>query len=205
MLPKEVYYSTALFPTISPTMISTHCAKTLPGVWSGFLKQEVITLANDNLTKADVQEKLKGIFSQHNGDRQELIPILQETQEQFRYLPAAAMKEIAKFLRIPESTIYGVSTFYAQFKLTPLGKKIIRVCRGTACHVRGATKVLNEIEKQLGIKAGETTEDLEYTLETVACIGACALAPTITIDKETYGKMTTKKVAEVLGDRSKAE
>ena len=165
----------------------------------------MITLANDNLTKADVQEKLKGIFSQHNGDRQELIPILQETQEQFRYLPAAAMKEIAKFLRIPESTIYGVSTFYAQFKLTPLGKKIIRVCRGTACHVRGATKVLNEIEKQLGIKAGETTEDLEYTLETVACIGACALAPTITIDKETYGKMTTKKVAEVLGDRSKAE
>jgi NADH-quinone oxidoreductase subunit E len=163
----------------------------------------VITLAKDNLTKADVQDKINAIFSHYNGQRQELIPILQETQEQFRYLPAAAMKEIARFLHIPESTIYGVSTFYAQFKLTPLGKKIIRVCRGTACHVRGATKVLNEIEKQLGIKAGETTDDLEYTLETVACIGACALAPTITIDKETHGKMTTKKVAEVLGDRSK--
>ena len=163
----------------------------------------MITLAKDNLTKADVQDKINAIFSHYNGQRQELIPILQETQEQFRYLPAAAMKEIARFLHIPESTIYGVSTFYAQFKLTPLGKKIIRVCRGTACHVRGATKVLNEIEKQLGIKAGETTDDLEYTLETVACIGACALAPTITIDKETHGKMTTKKVAEVLGDRSK--
>jgi len=165
----------------------------------------VIALAENNLTKAEVQDKLKEIFSHHHGDRQELIPILQETQEQFRYLPAEAMREIARFLRIPESTIYGVCTFYAQFKLTPLGRKIIRICRGTACHVRGAAKVLSEIEKQLGIKAGETTDDLEYTLETVACIGACALAPTMTIDKETYGKMTTKKVAEVLGDRSKAE
>ena len=165
----------------------------------------MITLAKDTLTKADVQDKMNEIFSRHKGDRQELIPILQETQEQFRYLPAAAMKEIARFLHIPESTIYGVSTFYAQFKLTPLGKRIIRVCRGTACHVRGATKVLDEIEKRLGIKAGETTDDLEYTLETVACIGACALAPTMTIEGETYGKMSTKKVAEVLGDRSKAE
>ncbi len=165
----------------------------------------MIPLAKDNLTKADVQDKLKGIFSHYKGDMQELIPILQETQENFRYLPAAAMREIANFLHMPESTIYGVSTFYAQFKLTPLGKKIIRVCRGTACHVRGAAKVLAEIEKQLGIKAGQTTDDLEYTLETVACIGACALAPTMTIEGETYGKMTTKKVAEVLGDSSKAE
>ncbi|MFC1970536.1 NADH-quinone oxidoreductase subunit NuoE [Chloroflexota bacterium] len=157
------------------------------------------------MTKADVQDKLIEIFSHYHGDRQELIPILQDTQEQFRYLPAVAMKEIARFLRIPESTAYGVSTFYAQFKLTPMGRKIIRMCRGTACHVRGAGKVLSELEKQLGIKAGETTDDLEYTLETVACIGACALAPTMTIDNETYGKMTTKKVAEVLGDRSKAE
>jgi len=165
----------------------------------------VTNLAKDNLTKADVQDKLKEIFSRYRGDKQELIPILQETQEKFRYLPAAAMREIARFLHTPESTIYGVCTFYAQFKLTPLGKKIIRVCRGTACHVRGASKVLNELESRLGIKAGETTEDLEYSLETVACIGACALAPTMRIDNETYGKMTPKKVAEVLGDRNKAE
>ena len=165
----------------------------------------MITLAVDSLTKDDVQEKLNGIFARYHGEKQELIPILQDTQEQFRYLPAAAMKEIARFLRMPESTVYGVSTFYAQFKLTPLGKKIIRICRGTACHVRGAAKVLSELEKQLGIKAGETTDDLEYTLETVACIGACALAPTMTIDNETYGKMSTKKVAEVLGDRNETE
>jgi NADH-quinone oxidoreductase subunit E len=162
-------------------------------------------MATDNLTKDDVRDKMKEVFSHYRGDRQELIPILQETQNQFRYLPAAAMREISRFLHIPESTIFGVSTFYAQFKLTPLGRRIIRVCRGTACHVRGAGKVLSEIEKRLGIKAGETTEDMEYTLETVACIGACALAPTMTIDNETYGKMSTKKVAEVLGDRSKAE
>ena len=164
----------------------------------------MVLLAKDILTKADVQDKLKVIFSRHTDERQELIPVLQETQEEFRYLPAAAMKEIAKFLHIPDSSVYGVATFYAQFKLTPLGKKVIRMCRGTACHVRGASKVLAEMEKQLGIKAGETTEDMEYTLETVACIGACALAPTMTIDDETYGKMTPKKVAEVLGDRSKA-
>jgi NADH-quinone oxidoreductase subunit E len=165
---------------------------------------EVIPLATDNLTKADVQGPLKEILSHHKGEKHELITILQETQEKFRYLPAAAMQEISRFLNVPESTIYGVSTFYAQFKLTPLGKKVIRVCRGTACHVRGSAKVLAEMEKQLGIKAGQTTADMEYTLETVACIGACALAPTMTIDNETYGKMTTKKVAEVLGDKSKA-
>jgi NADH-quinone oxidoreductase subunit E len=165
---------------------------------------EVINLAKDILTKTDVEYKLKEIFAKYEGEKHELIPILQDTQAAFRYLPAAAMKEIARFLNMSESSVYGVSTFYAQFKLTPLGRSIIRMCRGTACHVRGASKVLTEMEKQLGIKAGETTEDLEYTLETVACIGACALAPTMTIDNETYGKMTTKKVAEVLSDRRKA-
>lgn len=165
---------------------------------------EVITLAKDTLTKVDVQDKLKEIFSQHKGEKHELITILQESQEKFRYLPAAAIREISSFLNVPEATIYGVATFYAQFKLTPLGKRVIRICRGTACHVRGSAKVLDEMEKKLGVKAGETTPDLEYTLETIACIGACALAPTMTIDNETFGKMTTKKVAEVLGDRNKA-
>jgi NADH-quinone oxidoreductase subunit E len=161
-------------------------------------------VAIDNLTKADIQDRLKEVLASFEGEKHELIPILQDTQAAFRYLPAAAIREISRFLNISESTIYGVATFYAQFKLTPLGKKVIRVCRGTACHVRGSAKVLAEMEKQLGIKAGETTPDMEYTLETVACIGACALAPTMTIDGETHGKMSTRKVAEVLGDRSKA-
>ena len=164
----------------------------------------MIPLAKDILTKKDVEYKLKEVLANYEGEKHELIPILQDTQAAFRYLPAAAMKEIARFLNISENTIFGLSTFYAQFKLTPLGRKVIRICRGTACHVRGSGKVLTEMEKQLGIKAGETTEDMEYTLETVACIGACALAPTMTIDNETHGKMTTKKVAEVLGDSKKA-
>jgi NADH-quinone oxidoreductase subunit E len=161
-------------------------------------------VAVDDLTRDDIQDKLKEVLDHYEGEKHELIPILQDTQTAFRYLPAATIREIARFLGISESTIYGVATFYAQFKLKPVGKKIIRVCRGTACHVRGSAKVLAEIEKQLGIKAGETSPDMEYTLETVACIGACALAPTMTIDGDTYGKMSTRKVAEVLGDRSKS-
>ncbi|MBA7599720.1 NADP-reducing hydrogenase subunit HndA [subsurface metagenome] len=157
------------------------------------------------LAEIEVKEKLDELLSHYSGKREELIPILQEAQEQFRYLPLEVMREIAKFLRIPDSAVFGVSTFYAQFKLVPSGKKIVRVCRGTACHVRGGARILREVERRLGIKQGETTEDWEYTLETVACIGACALAPTMTLDKETYGQMTTKKVAEVLGDRSKVE
>jgi NADH-quinone oxidoreductase subunit E len=163
----------------------------------------VVLLVATNLVEVDIGTKLKDIFSGHSAGRQELIPILQETQKAFRYLPAAAIKEIARFLDIPESAVYGVSTFYARFRLKPPGKKTIRVCRGTACHVRGTQKVLAELEKVLGVKAGETTPDGEYTLETVACIGACALAPVITIDDEVLGKMTARKVTEILGDRVK--
>ena len=156
------------------------------------------------LAKIKFEEKLDEILSRYRGRKEELIPLLQEAQEEFRYLPSEVMLKIAKFLRVPESTVYGVITFYSQFKMVPSGRNIIRVCRGTACHVRGGARILRDVERRLGIKAGETTEDMEYTLETVACIGACALAPTMTIEKETHGKVNTKKVAEVFGDRSKA-
>ena len=155
--------------------------------------------------ETEFEEKLDGILSGYSGSKEELIPLLQEAQKEFRYLPSEVMLKIARFLRVPESTVYGVTTFYAQFKMVPSGRNIIRICRGTACHVRGGARILREVERRLGIKAGETTENMEYTLETVACIGACALAPTMTIEKETYGKVTTKKVAEVFSDRSKAE
>jgi NADH-quinone oxidoreductase subunit E len=156
------------------------------------------------IIEADIKEKLNEVLSHYSGKRDELIPILQEAQERFGYLPSEVMQRIARFLHLPESAVFGVSTFYAQFKLVPSGKRTVRVCRGTACHVRGGARILREVEKRLGIKPGETTADLEYTLETVACIGACALAPTMTVAKETHGQMTTKKVAEVFGDRSKA-
>jgi len=157
------------------------------------------------LVEADIKEGLNEILSRYSGNKSELITILQETQERFGYLPEEAMQRIAKFLRLSAGTVYAVSTFYAQFKLTPTGRRIVKVCRGTACHVRGGARILREVEKQLGIKPGETSDDMEYTLETVACIGACALSPTMTVDKETYGQMTTKKVAEVFSDRTKAE
>ncbi|MBI2868752.1 MAG: NADH-quinone oxidoreductase subunit NuoE [Chloroflexi bacterium] len=145
-----------------------------------------------------MKEALAKIFTRYQGRKDELIPILQEAQEHFRYLPEEAMKEISRFLRVPESTIYGVSTFYALFKLKPAGKRVIRVCRGTACHVRGGGKILAEIEKELGICAGETTPDMEYTIETISCFGSCALAPVMVIDKTVYGRMAPAKVKEIL-------
>lgn len=152
----------------------------------------------------DNAKQLEGILSRHKGDKGDLIPILQEAQESFGYLPTGVMQKIASFLRLPESVVYGVSTFYAQFTFIPTGRRRVSVCRGTACHVRGGARILREVEKRLGLKPGETTDDMEYSLETVACIGACALAPTMRIGKETYGQMTTRKVGEVFGDKERA-
>ncbi|TRZ52582.1 MAG: NADH-quinone oxidoreductase subunit NuoE [Dehalococcoidia bacterium] len=149
--------------------------------------------------EADVTKQLDEILSRYSGDESELIPILQETQESFGYLPEGVIQKIARFLRLPESTVYGVSTFYAQFKFTPTGKKRVKVCRGTACHVRGGARILREVEKRLGIKPGETTADMEYSLETIACFGSCALAPVMVVDKDVYGRMTTTKVGQILG------
>jgi len=155
--------------------------------------------------ETNIKEQLADILARYNRERSSLIPILQEVQQQLGYLPEEAMQEIANFLRLSNSTVYGVSTFYAQFKLVPTGKRTVKVCRGTACHVQGGARILRDIERRLGIKPGETTEDWEYTLETVACIGACALAPTMTIDKETYSQMTARKAVEIFGDRGKAK
>ncbi len=151
--------------------------------------------------EACVKNQLDEILSRYDGSLSDLIPILQEVQSSFGYLPEEVMARIAKFFCLPASIVYGVSTFYAQFKFVPMGKTIVKVCRGTASHVRGVTQVLREIENRLGIKSEETTEDLEYSLETVACIGACALAPAIVINKDVHGKMTTKKVREIFGER----
>jgi NADH-quinone oxidoreductase subunit E len=146
-------------------------------------------------------EKVDDILASYTGAKAELIPILQKVQACFGYLPEKAMSRIAEFTRVPECTVYGVATFYAQFKFVPTGKNIVRVCRGTACHVRGGARILKETEKHLGIKQGESTPDLEYALETVACIGACALAPTMTVNNDTFGEMTTRKVSELFGTK----
>ena len=150
--------------------------------------------------KSDVKEQLDSIFTQYQGERGDLIPVLQRAQEKFGYLPRDVMEGIARFLRLPASTVFGVSTFYAQFKFTPIGRKVIKVCRGTACHVRGADRILEEFQRDLGIKAGETTEDLEYSLETIACFGSCALAPVVVMGKTVYGRMTTTKARQLLAE-----
>jgi NADH-quinone oxidoreductase subunit E len=145
----------------------------------------------------NVEEQVNSILSDDGGDRGELIPILQEVQHQLGYLPEEAMQRIAKFVRLSSNQVFGVATFYAQFKFTPTGRHLVHVCRGTACHVKGGPRILEAVERELGVKPGETTPNREYTLETVACIGCCGLAPTMVIDKDTYGNMTSKKVEEV--------
>ena len=146
-----------------------------------------------------MKERLEAVFHSFEGRRDELIPILQEVQKELGYLPEEAMLEIARFTGVPESRVYAVATFYAQFRFTPIGRKHVMVCRGTSCHVRGAPRILEEIERRLGIKEGETTADLGYSLETVACIGACGLSPCIMTNNKVEAKMTPKKVAEHFG------
>ncbi len=152
-----------------------------------------------------MEGKLKTIFSFFKGKEQELIPILQKVQNEYGYLPEPTMLKIAKFTRVPESQVYSVATFYGQFRFTPKGKKHVMVCRGTACHVRGAPRILEEVEKLIGIKVGETSPDLEYSLETVACIGACGLAPNMVVNDVTYGRLTNKKIHEIFRRKEKGE
>jgi NADH-quinone oxidoreductase subunit E len=151
--------------------------------------------------ETNLKEQLKDILSYYNKSRDNLIPVLQEVQRVFGYLPEKAMQEIADFLRLSNSTVYAVATFYAQLRLTPPGKKTITVCRGPACHLRGSAVISNEIEKRLGIKPGETTGDFKYSLETTSCSGACAQAPVVEIDDKVYGQMTKESLNNVLANK----
>ena len=127
-----------------------------------------------------------------------LIGVLQQVQDRFGHLPAAALREVSRRTRIPLSRIYGVLSFYAQFYTEPHGRHTIRCCRGTACHVKGAGRVLDAIERELGVKEGETTPDLNFYLETVACLGTCFLAPVMMIDNLYFGSLTPQRVQSVL-------
>ncbi|MEI9476083.1 MAG: NADH-quinone oxidoreductase subunit NuoE [Deltaproteobacteria bacterium] len=137
-------------------------------------------------------------LAKHRGEEGTLIPILQEAQEIYGYLSEELLAAIGKRLHIPLSRIYGVITFYAQFYTTPRGRYTVRVCRGTACHVRGGKNVLKAVQQHLGIGEGETTADFKFTFETVACLGACALSPVLLVNKNYYGKLTPAKVEQVL-------
>ena len=144
-------------------------------------------------------EKLAVIIENYRGKEGNLIPVLQEAQGIFNYLPEQVLSAIGKELRIPLSKIYGVVTFYAQFYLSPRGEHTIKVCRGTACHVKGANAVLLAIENITGLKDGRTSDNLKFTLETVACLGACALAPIMMINDNYFGQITQEKAKTILG------
>jgi len=146
------------------------------------------------------------IFEKYpRNDRSNLIALLQDIQDIYGYLPEDTLREISEYIGIPFSGVYGVATFYNQFRLIPLGKNVVRVCRGTACHVKNSANILNAMELELGIKAGQTTRDKLFTLETVACIGACSIAPVININKEYYGRVVIKELPKILNNYKKED
>ncbi len=152
------------------------------------------------MNKGDKQleQKVRSVLDNYERDKAMLTPILQDIQAEYRYLPKEALMQVSQGLSVALSQVYSVATFFKAFSLTPRGRHLINVCLGTACHVRGAVRVLEEVERELGIKAGETTDNLRFSLETVNCVGACALGPMVIVDGEYSGQMKTDKVKPLL-------
>jgi len=153
------------------------------------------------LTKEDsfeIQQLFMQIRESFRGRPDELIPVLQKAQKTLGYLPENVLLEIARFTKLSAATVFGVATFYEQFRFHPIGKHTVRVCRGTACHVRGSHKILDEIENRLHLAPGETSEDRLFTLETVACFGSCALAPVVLVDDTVKGRMNPSDTVKTL-------
>jgi NADH-quinone oxidoreductase subunit E len=149
-----------------------------------------------------LKEKVGQVLEKYQRDKSALIDILHDTQSEIGYLPREALEQVGQGLGVPLSRVYSVATFFKAFSLKPRGRHLINVCLGTACHVRGADKVLEQMEKELGIKTGANTSDLKFTLETVNCVGACALGPMVIIGEDYHGEMTPDKVSEILKNYS---
>ncbi len=145
-----------------------------------------------------VRQKTEAILAKHQNAEGLLVSILQDIQGEYNHLPRAALLVVSRGLDVPLTQVYGVATFFKAFSLQPRGRHLIQVCLGTACHVRGASRVLDTIERELGITTGRTTEDLRFSLERVNCVGACALGPIVVVDGEYAGEMTTEKVSPLL-------
>jgi len=148
-------------------------------------------------------EQLQEIIAEYCQQRWPLIPLVQRIQNEFGYIPPQSIPIIAEALKLFPSQVQGVISFYEQLHTRPRGRKIVRVCRGTACHVRGGKTILKLAKQNLGIEEGETTPDMEYTLETVACIGVCALAPNIVIGDRVFGHMNPKKIEQLMKNRNR--
>ncbi|MCK4313016.1 MAG: NADH-quinone oxidoreductase subunit NuoE [Candidatus Cloacimonetes bacterium] len=145
-----------------------------------------------------MRKKINNVFKAFSKDEENLIPILQKIQAEIGYISIQAVEEIANFLRITEGQVYGVASFYSQFRFTPRGRHSITVCLGTACHVRGGEILIEALERDLEVKTGECTEDKRFDLNRVACLGCCALAPVVKIDEDIYSNVTIIKLKEVL-------
>jgi NADH:ubiquinone oxidoreductase subunit E len=145
-------------------------------------------------------ERLHDVINRHKDETWGLIPLLQEVQEMFGYIPPETMGPIANALKLFPSQVQGVVTFYAGFSLKPKGRYVIRVCRGTACHVKGGRSILRLMKKDLGLEDGETDPDYHFTVETVACLGACFLAPAMMVNRSYYGRLSPPKVASILSE-----
>ena len=150
-----------------------------------------------------METEVKEIIKRYGEDKSFLVPILQDVQKCFNYLPKEAIQNVSKLLEVPLSQIYHVATFYKAFSLLPRGKHQFQLCLGTACHVRNAPRLSEHIERTLGIKPGETSADLEFTFETVNCLGACALGPILVVDEEYHGQMTISKANKILKNLGK--
>lgn len=149
------------------------------------------------------RDRLHEIINDYRDRRWALIPLLQEVQEEIGFVPPESIEPIAEALNMFPSQVQGVITFYSGFSLKPKGRYVLRVCRGTACHVKGSRSILRLVKKELDLEEGETSQDYQFTLETVACLGACFLAPTMMVNRDYYGRLNPTKVASVLGEYRK--
>ena len=150
-----------------------------------------------------IKEEVRKIMEPYKQEKDNLIPILNEVQEKYGYIPKVAQMEISKYLEIPMAEIYGVITFYARFTLEPKGKYNISVCLGTACFVKGSQSILDRLKERLNLEEGKTSADGKYSIDTTRCVGACGIAPVFTVNDEVYGHATVKKLDEVLDELEK--
>lgn len=155
--------------------------------------------------KAIDLDRVRSILDKHEHEKWALIPVLQEIQEAFGYIPPETILPVAEALHVFPSQVQGVVTFYAGFSLEPKGKNVVKVCRGTACHVRGGRSILRFVKRELSLDEGETSPDYQFSLETVACLGACFLAPTMMVNKTYYGRLSPPKVSSILNQYGKDE
>jgi len=152
----------------------------------------------------DVQtDRVNAFIRKHQNQKKALIAILQDVQAEYNYLPQEALRQVARSVGIPLIDVVGVATFFRAFSLKPRGRHVVTVCSGTACHVRGGPKILEEFERQLGVGAGETTADKKFTLETVACLGCCAIGPVVVVDGDFHAQTSVRKVSSIIKQYAK--